>query len=144
MKTRDELLAAAEALEWAESLNWRDYDDLAMQLMQRQQELLAQAASLPAQEPVAWIRFASDGGYDGPIADVDRRMDGIRKNSGAWTPLYTTPPDQTARIALLEGLLRESEEALSACTTEEGAELAELVRARQTLERIRAALEGKS
>ncbi len=63
--------------------------------------------ALSAQEPVAWIRFASDGGYDGPIADVDRRMDEIRKNSGAWTPLYTTPPDQTARIAALESEIQQ-------------------------------------
>lgn len=82
--------------------------------MKTRDELLA---ALPAQEPVAWIRFASDGGYDGPIAAVDRRMDEIRKNSGAWTPLYTAPPDQTARIAALEAELaavREDAERLNA------------------------------
>lgn len=52
---------------------------------------------LPGQEvgaggtanPVAWIRFCSDGGYEGPIADCDKRMDDARRKSGAWTPLYT-------------------------------------------------------
>ncbi len=100
MKTRDELLAAAEALEWAESLNWRDYDDLAMQLMQRQQELLAQAASLPAQEPVATLH--ADGYWTHPAG-----KDPLDWFSQRITlDVYTTPPDQTARIALLEGLLR--------------------------------------
>lgn len=42
-------------------------------------------------QPVAWIRFCSDGSYEGPIADCDRRMDGVRRTSGAWTPLYAAP-----------------------------------------------------
>lgn len=42
-------------------------------------------------KPVAWIRFCSDGGYEGPIADCDKRMDDARRNSGAWTPLFTRP-----------------------------------------------------
>ena len=42
-------------------------------------------------KPVAWIRFCSDGGYEGPLADCDKRMDGTRKTSGAWTPLFATP-----------------------------------------------------
>ena len=37
--------------------------------------------------PVAWIRFCSDGCYEGPI--MDARMEEVRKQSGAWTPLYT-------------------------------------------------------
>lgn len=54
----------------------------------------------PAPMPVAWVRFRSDGDYEGPIMDCDRRMDG-RRESGAWTPLYTTlplsQPDYTLR-----------------------------------------------
>lgn len=38
--------------------------------------------------PLAWIRKCSDGTYEGPIADNDRRMDRVRRLSGAWTPLY--------------------------------------------------------
>ena len=44
------------------------------------------------QQPVAWVRFRSDGCYEGPIMDSDSRMDGSRRTSGAWTPLYTAPP----------------------------------------------------
>jgi len=41
--------------------------------------------------PLAWIRLCSDGTYEGPIADCDARMDGVRRTCGAWTPLY--PPE---------------------------------------------------
>jgi hypothetical protein len=41
--------------------------------------------------PLAWIRLCSDGGYEGPIADCDKRMDEVRRGSGAWTPLYAIP-----------------------------------------------------
>ncbi len=37
-------------------------------------------------KPVAWIRFRSEGAYEGPIADC--AMDDVRRKSGAWTPLY--------------------------------------------------------
>ena len=56
--------------------------------------------------PLAWIRLCSDGTYEGPIADCDSRMDGVRRTCGAWTPLY--PQEElspeftdTARAALL-------------------------------------------
>jgi len=39
--------------------------------------------------PVAWVRFCSDGAYEGPI--MDSQMEDVRKKSGAWTPLYTAP-----------------------------------------------------
>ena len=57
-------------------------------------------------KPLAWIRKCSDGGYEGPIADCDRRIDEVRRRSGAWTPLYEIDqmsPDftDTARSALL-------------------------------------------
>lgn len=42
-------------------------------------------------KPAAWIRFCSDGGYEGPLADCDKRMDDARRKSGAWTPLFATP-----------------------------------------------------
>lgn len=41
------------------------------------------------QQAVAWIRFCSDGLYEGPIHDS--RMEDVRRHSGAWTPLYTRP-----------------------------------------------------
>ena len=37
-------------------------------------------------KPVAWVRFCSDGCYEGPI--MDEQIEDVRKNSGAWTPLY--------------------------------------------------------
>lgn len=40
--------------------------------------------------PVAWIRFCSDGSFEGPVAN--RFMEDVRKQSGAWSPLYTHPP----------------------------------------------------
>lgn len=42
-------------------------------------------------EPVAWVRFRSDGGHEGPIMDSDSRMDGSRRSSGAWDQLYIHP-----------------------------------------------------
>lgn len=43
-------------------------------------------------EVVAWVRFRSDGGIEGPIMDADSRMSDTRRQSGAWTPLYPAPP----------------------------------------------------
>jgi hypothetical protein len=37
-------------------------------------------------KPVAWIRFRSDGCFEGPV--MDEQIEDVRKNSGAWTPLY--------------------------------------------------------
>jgi hypothetical protein len=42
----------------------------------------------PKPKLVAWVRFCSDGCFEGPIMDSDSRMDGVRRTSGAWTPLY--------------------------------------------------------
>jgi len=44
-------------------------------------------------QAVAWVRYRSDGGIEGPV--LDQHMDDIRRNSGAWTPLgriTATPP----------------------------------------------------
>tara|TARA_R110000823_G_scaffold305077_1_gene426914 strand:+ start:2496 stop:3014 length:519 start_codon:yes stop_codon:yes gene_type:complete len=46
-------------------------------------------------EPVAWIRYCADGSYEGPI--VDSMMETLRKESGAWTPLF----ERDAEIARL-------------------------------------------
>lgn len=54
------------------------------------------------QEPVAWIRYCSDGTYEGPIANS--AIDDVRKKSGVWTPLYTAPPS-----GVREGMLRAAE-----------------------------------
>jgi hypothetical protein len=40
-------------------------------------------------EPVAWVRYRSDGGFEGPIMDTDARMCDTRRSF--WTPLYAAP-----------------------------------------------------
>jgi len=52
-------------------------------------ELRVELAAIRALEPVAWVRFRSDGGIEGPI--LDSRMEEVRKRSGVWTPLYALP-----------------------------------------------------
>ncbi|WAX26285.1 hypothetical protein [Ralstonia phage p2110] len=47
--------------------------------------------------PVAWVRYCSDGTFDGPIMDTDIRMTGARRASGAWTPLYAHPSAEPCR-----------------------------------------------
>lgn len=56
--------------------------------------MLAAAPTPPAAEPVFWVRFRSDGGYDGVMHDLE--LEEVRKRSGAWTPLYTHPPASPA------------------------------------------------
>ncbi|WP_176047870.1 hypothetical protein [Burkholderia sp. BCC1644] len=60
------------------------------------EELAARAASATetgaeGEKPTAWVRFRSDGGFEGPIMDSDERMCDTRRKSGAWTPLYGSP-----------------------------------------------------
>ena len=109
--TREELLAQAEALEWALEFGVTRED-----IFDRARELRAQAEAMPEQEPVAWCLA-----YDDPSLRVR-----IHSNPSMYKPeleriakqavssklvivdLYTHPaPDRSARIAELEGLLRE-------------------------------------
>ncbi|RXZ42657.1 hypothetical protein [Crenobacter cavernae] len=74
-------------------------------------------------EPVAWIRFCSDGRYEGPI--MDAAMEDVRKQSGAWTPLYTAPPAPVASVPdgwheLLNEIARYAPEGLCAPTALQG------------------------
>ncbi|SDV47943.1 hypothetical protein [Chitinasiproducens palmae] len=55
------------------------------------------------QEPAAWVRYRSDGGFEGPIMDTDARMCDTRR--GFWTPLFAGPaievaPDNSQAAAL--------------------------------------------
>ena len=50
---------------------------------------LAAPVAPSSRKPVAWIRYCSDGTYEGPI--IHGRMEDMRKESGAWTPLYEAP-----------------------------------------------------
>ena len=53
-------------------------------------ELLAQ----PEQEPVAWVRRHPDGAFTAEFLE-NAVIEPVRKKSGAWFPLYTTPPQRT-------------------------------------------------
>ena len=59
---------------------------------------LRAALAQQAEEPMFWVRFRSDGGYEGPIHND--ALERVRKESGAWVPLYPhpapTPPEQEA------------------------------------------------
>jgi hypothetical protein len=55
--------------------------------------LLRELTAEPAQEPLFWVRLRSDGGYEGPIAHS--AIEEVRRQSGAWTPLYTSPQQRT-------------------------------------------------
>ncbi|TDV04641.1 hypothetical protein [Paraburkholderia caballeronis] len=58
----------------------------------------APVADAARAEPVAWVRYRSDGGFEGPIMDSDARMCDVRRKSGAWTPLYVAA-QQPARAS---------------------------------------------
>ena len=53
--------------------------------------LLAALRAQADAAPVAWIRFCSDGGIEGPLLDSSKNMCDVRRKSGAWTPLYPRP-----------------------------------------------------
>jgi len=46
----------------------------------------ASAEATEEAKPVAWVRYRSDGGFEGPIMDSDSRMCDTRRSF--WTPLY--------------------------------------------------------
>ena len=68
----------------------RAYAELAVAA---ERERCAKLAAEPAQEPLFWVRLRSDVGYEGPIAHS--AIEEVRRQSGAWTPLYTSPQQRT-------------------------------------------------
>jgi len=109
--TKNELLAQAEALEWVNSLAWGPAHALEVAAA-RAKELRAQAAALEAPEPVAWIVEGTEFNILGELThkrDIDYFEDAI-EFLPVGTKLYAATPDQSARIAELEGLLRECAE----------------------------------
>jgi hypothetical protein len=50
-------------------------------------------SSVERKEPVCWIRYCSDDTYEGPV--MHRRMERVRIESGAWTPLVVKPMQPT-------------------------------------------------
>lgn len=62
----------------------------------------AEAVRLNAQadaKPMFWVRLRSDGCYEGPIHDSS--IEDVRKQSGAWHPLYLAAP-QSAQQSLTD------------------------------------------
>lgn len=59
----------------------------------------APARVVEGAKPVAWVRFRSDGGFEGPIMDSDDRMCDVRRKSGAWTPLFLGPAQSAEPVA---------------------------------------------
>ena len=82
--------------------------------------LRAALAALPsdARAPVAWVRYRSGGGFEGPIMDTDLRMCDTRRSF--WTPLYAAPvapaaaaqPDERAALTYPNDLTDELREVL--------------------------------
>ncbi|WP_186087818.1 Lar family restriction alleviation protein [Burkholderia gladioli] len=71
---------------------WNDDDrDIAIAAWNRR---ASPAPAIPAAKPrpTAWVRFRSDGGFEGPIMDSDARMCDTRRTCGAWMPLYLDAP----------------------------------------------------
>jgi hypothetical protein len=92
LKLVNELIAENKALKaaLAQPAQEPDHgDELTIAYMSgvhRGKELAAQ----PAQEPVFWYRpVAQPGGYEGPLHNSV--IEKVRKESGSWKPLYTTP-----------------------------------------------------
>jgi len=49
----------------------------------------ASLAASAGSEPMFWVRLCSDGLYEGPIHNA--RIEEVRRQSGAWSPLYLHP-----------------------------------------------------
>ena len=72
--------------------DWKDrliaqHEETILWQAKRIAELMEQPAQ---QEPLFWYRPCSNGMYEGPIHDA--QIESVRKESGAWRPLYTSPP----------------------------------------------------
>lgn len=63
----------------------------------------ANATGAEGAKPTAWVRFRSDGGFEGPIMDTDARICDTRRTSGAWTPLYDRPAQAAEPVAIPAG-----------------------------------------
>lgn len=58
--------------------------------LERAEKALA-ALAQQAQEPVAWIRRHPNGALSNELL-IHVQVEQVRRDSGAWVPLYTTPP----------------------------------------------------
>jgi hypothetical protein len=78
-------------------LNLRTHgDDQLLSAVQPLIEFYESRVLAERKEPVAWVRYRSDGGFEGPIMDSDARMCDTRRSF--WTPLFTHPTPDDASI----------------------------------------------
>lgn len=109
-KSRDDLLACLG--EWLDKTKWVQQgvnegtisakylglhraDVMSSLLGEAEKErdaLRAKVAEMEKQEPIFWWRPRSDGAYEGPIHNSI--IEQVRKQSGAWSPLYALPGAQ--------------------------------------------------
>lgn len=65
--------------------------DAEIATLRKENEQLRQAINLPVSaEPVAWVRRHPDGALTAELLE-HAVIEPVRKNSGAWVPLYTAP-----------------------------------------------------
>lgn len=89
---KSELLAQADILQWARGDGVTAPNGYSVDA--KIVELRAQAATMPETEPVAWLGKSAISDRD-----VFAHTDEPRSSAcGPWRPLYTVPPDQTARL----------------------------------------------
>lgn len=81
-KACDIMQAAIEATEQDDLTNWK--------VRALQAEAVIKKFMEPEQQPMFWVRLCSDGLYEGPIHNA--RIEGVRRQSGAWSPLFLAPP----------------------------------------------------
>ena len=86
------LMAKLEAAEKS------DAESIAMYRKARDERdaMRARIEAMEKQEPVFWWRPCSDGAYEGPIHNSS--IERVRKQSGAWSPLYKLPGAQPTPI----------------------------------------------
>lgn len=66
-----------------------DYEQIAKAITAAEAALAQPAELAPVAEhaePMFWVRLCSDGTYEGPLHN--RRIEDVRKRSGAWSPLF--------------------------------------------------------
>jgi hypothetical protein len=79
-------------------LNLRTHgDDQLLSAVQPLIEFYESRVLAERKEPVAWVRYRSDGGFEGPIMDSDARMCDTRRSF--WTPLFAHPTPDDAKDA---------------------------------------------
>ncbi|HGK4843910.1 TPA: hypothetical protein ACJ2XA_004255 [Kluyvera georgiana] len=94
-------LEEAEALPWGYLKKRRTSDDAYHEpnttdmwgAWQAASAEMVEALERAASEPVAWVRYCSDGTFDGPL--MNYQIEDCRKST--WTPLYTVPPALESR-----------------------------------------------